>query len=169
MPLGPATQRMSPWGWLALAIAFAAAFIAVLGFNGADVWHGYRSADWPRTDGEVLEVDLTHYQGPETGHTHSAWVRYRYTVDGRAFESTRVEFPPLKLPDPEADMLVRARAAYPVGSKIDVFYDPADPARACLIPGISAILLWGLVTVAGASLAVAGWCGWRFIRAMRPG
>lgn len=160
---------MSPWGWLVLALSFAAAAVAVLAFNGSDVWQGYRSAGWPHVAGEVLEVDLTHFVGPETGHTHSAWVRYRYTVDGRAYASTRVEFPPLKERGPEADVLARVRAAYPAGSKRDVFYDPGDPSRSCLIPGVSSILLWGLVCVVGAALAAAAWCGWRFIRAMRAG
>lgn len=164
MPAEPPTQGMSPWGWLVLALSFATAAAAVLAFNGGDVWHGFRSERWPHAVGEVLEADLTHYQGPKTGHTHSAWVRYRYTVDGRTFEAERVEFPPLRRPGPEEDLLARVQAAYPVGSMIDVFYDPVDPTRACLIPGIAPLLLWGLVAVVGATTAVAGWCGWRFIR-----
>lgn len=167
-PADSSAGQMSPWGWLVLALTFLTSAITVLGFYGPEVWNGHRSAGWPRTDGRVLEVDVTHYQGPETGHTHAAWVRYRYTVDGRTYEAERVRFSPVKERGPEADVLARAAAAFPVGSKHDVFYDPADPARACLIPGISPLLLWSLVAVAGLALAVAAWCGLRFARAMRP-
>lgn len=159
-----APTQMSPWGWLVLAFAFLTASLAVVGFYGADVWHGYGSASWPHAEGQILEVDLTHYQGPKTGHTHAAWVRYRYTVGGRAYEAERVQFPPIQESGPEADALARAQAAFPVGSKHDVFYDPGDPALACLIPGISPLLLWGMLAVLGVTTGIAGWCVWRFLR-----
>ncbi|MFN8423341.1 MAG: DUF3592 domain-containing protein [Anaerolineae bacterium] len=160
----PASDRMAPWAWLVFAFAFLAAALAVVGFYGADVWHGYRSASWPSAEGRILEVDLTHYEGPKSGHTHAAWVRYQYTVGVRTYEGEQVQFPPLKERGPEAAVLARTQAAFPVGSKHDVFYDPGDPSVACLIPGISPLLLWGMVAVLAVDGAIAVWCVWRFLR-----
>ncbi len=164
---GPPPTRMSPYGWLTLAVAFAAAAVVVAAFYGADVWHGGRSRRWPRTEGIVRESDLVYYHGPKSGDTHAPYVGYDYTVGGRAYEAERVGFADVRERGDPAEHLARVRASYPVGSAIDVFYDPDAPARACLVPGIDPALLWSLVGITAVQLGAAAYCAVGFVRRRR--
>lgn len=163
----PPPERMSPYGWLVLALAFAAAAATVGAFYGPAAWHGWRSERWPRTAGTVVESDLIHFHGPKTGDTHAPYVRYRYSIDGRTLEAARVGWADVRESGDAAAHRARVQAAYPVGATVDVFYDPAAPQRACLVRGIHLVLLWGLGIVISAQLAAAAFCAVRFSRRRR--
>jgi hypothetical protein len=105
------------------------------------------------TEGTVLEADRTRNQYR---------VRYRYTVDGRSYESDRV-FPGPYAPGGTASPEVVAQVpAVDPGERITVHYDPADPGYAWLatrddlaskhvvyfvVAGFAAVLLLALVAV----------------------
>ena len=61
-------------------------------------------------------------------------IKYAYRINGSDFESSRISVSNRYHGDKEwaRDMIARI---YPLGAPVAVYYDPADPARAVLIPG----------------------------------
>jgi hypothetical protein len=96
------------------------------------------SSKWPHVKGEILtakleeEADDSGEGGPKV---FRAAVTYRYTVDGKAFEGDRIDLNDLATsnPAPAQDAL----RAFSAGSSVDVFYEPKEPSRSVLRPGIS--------------------------------
>ncbi|CAN5242636.1 hypothetical protein BH09MYX1_BH09MYX1_43420 [soil metagenome] len=102
-----------------------------------------RTRSWPKAPGTILassvatetgtvrdrnneDVDSTSYQPS---------VVYRYVVDGKSFDGTRVKLSPSSMSDPKRAKEFLDR--YPFGAKVDVAYDPADPKSAYLESGTS--------------------------------
>jgi hypothetical protein len=85
-----------------------------------------RASDaWPTTKGEVVETWMSRNLG--------AHVRYRYTVAGVDYESDRIRLVEKLWRDQRSDIVAR----YPEGRQVTVAYDPVDPSRAALEPGVS--------------------------------
>lgn len=102
---------------------------------GRDTYEGWVSRRWPQTEGVVLRSWLEE-SSSRAGPQWTVRVRYRYTVDGTAYESDRGSYPEKTLGAREE--AEREVSRYPAGSVCTVHYDPADPARACLEPGVNA-------------------------------
>lgn len=114
------------------------------------------SAQWPSVPGVIVHSEakrrLTAPGAPiRDSHMYHPLIRYRYEVGGQSYENDVVEL---------GGRLRRTRrrmqqqvAQYPRGAEVAVYYDPRDPARACLLregPGG-----W-MKIVAGAVFAVLG-------------
>jgi hypothetical protein len=85
---------------------------------------------------------------------HSVFAHYTYAVDGRTFEGRRVSFRPMALlPLGEALELMHGLRK---GSEVDVYYDPARPERAVMIPGSGT----GNIVLLATLLVLAVLCGW---------
>jgi hypothetical protein len=81
-----------------------------------------RDNDWRTTTGTVLSASVqVGTSGPR--RVEQPLVLYAYQVDGQAFQGDRVQ---ASLP---ATSVVDQ---CPAGSSVQVFYDPADPARSTL-------------------------------------
>lgn len=126
---------------------------------------------WPSVPGTVLTAqvveEVSRRASEDDGdgdapqrviHTFRAAVTYRYTVDGKVLEGSKIATDAIDSSDPEgAQDLVRG---LPPQTAVDVFYDPAQPAKSVLRPGISrasAIVPAvgvGLVLLAAALLAI---------------
>ena len=61
-------------------------------------------------------------------------VVYSYTVAGRRFQGNCIEALAPVVDREHADQVA---ASYPVGKEVVVYYDPAAPERAVLVPGIA--------------------------------
>jgi hypothetical protein len=117
---------------------FGAIFLAGgLGVCAWGRWMVARSASWLSTTGRIVsgavESRRTGGGGPgESGaRVFVAKVSYTYTVAGRAYSAGRI------LAGGELNTSSRARAErrlelYSPGSPVEVFYDPHNPASACL-------------------------------------
>lgn len=111
---------------------------------------------WARTTGEIIasqvDVPQTHTSDDETDCTPR--VRYRYTVDGKSYESDRIAF--RRQPDTTRMIAGQVIAKYPAGAKVDVLYDPKRPKNAVLKgAGANQPALWVLLVVfAGISLVL---------------
>ena len=87
------------------------------------VWYCHvasSSIDWPITTGRILSV--------RDGVNRGAEAEFEYWVNGRRYVSNRVAFPARFIPP-------RLSAAFPVGSAINVRYDPENSSTSVLIPG----------------------------------
>jgi hypothetical protein len=123
---------------VAAAVTAAALYLAgtlgMVGYAGARevVLARFGSADWHATTGVIVSSDASRRCG-RWGDRHHVAVRYAYEVGGRTHVGERIRFGFIACePSPEA----RAMAAdYPVGRRVAVHFDPADPADAVLRPG----------------------------------
>ena len=110
------------------------------------------SQAWPAVPGTVLESAVRRYgRSVETRWRYYPAVRYRYEVEGRAYTGRRLYFDEMAW----ASRSSAARLAhkYPPGATVTVRYDPDDPARALLEPGLSGAGNYGVV---GCALVVVG-------------
>ena len=115
-----------------VAIAFGIGF-AVLGALEWD--RATASVGWPTAVGTVTESRVLHTTRTKRGRTSSSWsprVTYRYSVEGREFESQRISFRVSGSSQSEAQAVVDA---HPVGTAVAVRHSPDDPSLACLEPG----------------------------------
>jgi hypothetical protein len=122
--------------------------------------------EWPETTGRVvatrIEVDNSTDSDGDTSTSYDAIVSYEYAVAGRTYRSDRLYLNETPLFSDEGD--ARAfLAEYPVGTPVEVYYDPASPGDAAVIIegpswAISIVTLFGLI------FAAVGW----FFPADRP-
>jgi hypothetical protein len=139
-------------------------YLLVLACGAAGVWRSWRdlrraraSAAWPRADGDIVgsaaRVEDYHDDGEPMLRTV---ISYRYHVGGEPYRGERVFFGDgiaLRFAGPGR----RRLAAYPIGRRVRVAYDPADPAISVLEPGEDdAALLACLVAATVALVGVAG-------------
>lgn len=88
---------------------------------------------WPVVDGEVLEIDLgEEFLRTATGKVGTGFfpvVRYKYSVNGRSYESDRITFAKGSL-----DFIIASnvRDEFKVGGKVKVYYNPAKPEQSVL-------------------------------------
>ena len=87
---------------------------------------------WEKTSGKIVIANIAGKTGGRRGMTPGFEPRleYSYTVEGKTYTGTRLEFctPWTKYQEEIAQRL----APYPQGSKADVWYNPAAPAESVL-------------------------------------
>jgi hypothetical protein len=143
--------------WTYVATGFSLFMLANLIYA---VWRGRnqvaKGKTWSRTSGEIVEskvdVPRTHRSDDDTDCAPS--VRYRYSVDGKTYESDRIAFGGES--DTTRMLAEQTVAKYPAGAKVDVLYNPKQPKNAVL-QGNSGTLpaIWVLLVVfAGISLVL---------------
>jgi hypothetical protein len=136
--------------------------LAALGAAG--LWRGWRdlmrarvSTWWPTVEGEItsaeLRIDGRHDDGEAM---RRAVIQYRYEAAGEHHVGERLFFGDdlaLRFRGPGA----RRLNAYPVGRRVRVAYDPAEPRHAVLEPGVNGPAL--LACAAAAAIAALGIVG----------
>lgn len=115
------------------AAIFLLAMTPVLGVVG---WKTYQSAKvtetWPTATGVMTRVQLRD-AGVRGGYRrYEPDVAYVYQVNGQRFEGTKVRRQDPYLREWQAKDWLKGLA---VGQRRDVYYNPADPSDALLVPG----------------------------------
>jgi hypothetical protein len=135
-------------------VALIAAFLGGAGFAlsyGLDVRElATESNGWPLTPGVVLTAEVV-AEARRGGGAYEPTVTYSYTVAGTPYVANVLRsggFDFGSRANAEAKL-----AQYPVGSRVDVRYDPDDPGRAVLETGGSG--WWGFLA-AGLFAAIGG-------------
>lgn len=139
---------------------FSLVFIAIgggiFGYAVKIAGKAKQSLSWPSIEGEIahsailLQTQTAPTQGSEV--TVKADISYRYKVNGRNYSSSQIS-----LLDFSSSSSARARtivSRYPDNSKVDVYYNPADPSEAVLEPGASTGLR--ILYLVGVTFAVVG-------------
>jgi hypothetical protein len=138
-------------------LIFLLAGAGILFAGMRQVIHASASDGWPVAAGEVRSSSVEYDTAADGAGTYRAEVLYAYSVDGVDQLANRVAFGDFGSSDPgRAQRIVNS---YPAGAEVTVHYDPDDPARAVLEPGVhgSTWLLPGfgaIFFVAGAAMAV---------------
>jgi hypothetical protein len=151
------------FGLILFALFGGGAFLLVR--NVPMVAEGWQSKSWPSAMAQVREsaaVSIPMITDARRGAvgTHIVKLRYEFTMDSKTFVGTRQSLDDVGKVKYE-DVAQREASSMPVGSAIRVFYDPGNPSRSLLTPGvpISGVIsvVFGLVLIAaGAGLVAVG-------------
>ena len=114
----------------ALAVTVFGAFISA-GFV-RDLYFALKSRRWPRAEGRVVDSRL-HLGGMSRVEDDSALIEYEYQIGGVRYTSRRLDYAGRGAGWSARRVLAR----YSEGDVVGINYDPADPARAVLQPGMS--------------------------------
>jgi len=109
---------------------------------------------YPTTLGSITHSEVTVHHGDDST-TYGVDVKYDYEVDGRAYEGTRYRYGQWKSSDNSAKKIVDS---LPVGTEVDVFYNPTDPGDSVLRAGIEGSDLFLTLFLTPFNLVMVG--GW---------
>ena len=128
------------------------------------------SLGWPATEGVVISSEVA-----ESGlYTDESWyphVSYRYSVNGEEYTSEEIEV--IQVANSSTDYYAnQVVERYPKDKRVEVHYDPGNPAIAVLEPGVpdngvfASILFFacvggGLVLLCVGLLSVVGLAKWK--------
>lgn len=146
--------------WIAILIP-SLIVIAGLGLF-AWAWTAYRdgrrSLGWPSVSGQVTSssVTLETTQADSDSRLESTYypsVSYDYRVDGQSLKGSRIGVGGAEGTARKEDAEAVA-GRYAVGSKVDVYYDPANPEYAVLVRGANITMVWIIAAGGAVGLAV---------------
>lgn len=139
---------------------FSLPFIGIGAFAGLMAVRSYESARamqaWQPVQAELLDYALREHRSKDA-ITHEATARYRYAVDGRIYESTRVgiQSGSDNIGSWQTDRYADLQRAAAAGGAITAYVNPAKPDESILFPELRPGMLW----VAGAFAAIFGLTG----------
>ena len=154
--------------WIVAAVA--AIMILIGGVLSAVAYDNYRDGEetkaWPATTGEILSADVEEEERRDrrdngtyrTRYTYTPRVTYAYTIQGIEYTGHRI-----RADDSggDRDKAFDTINDYPVGSIVDVFYDPGDPRSSVLKQGSDPVSVWVFGGIGGLFLALGlagvGW------------
>ncbi len=123
--------------WFAAAVCGLG---AVLVLAGQHMWRaGSATRSYTRTRGRVVRAEVEEFPrtSEEGGTRFRPIVRYAFEVRGRTYESERISIGAATgTESSEAQDARRVVERYPLGAEVDVWFDPRDPGRSVLVPGI---------------------------------
>lgn len=137
----------------------------LLARNVPMILEGWNSRSWPAVVGAVKAsaavskpIIIDSRRGAVG--THVVILHYEFSLMGRTYSGTRQSLDDVGIIK-SADVAQREADALPVGRSVQVFYDPSDPSRSLLTPGVpvSGVLgsLFGVLLVAtGIALVAVG-------------
>jgi hypothetical protein len=120
--------------WFFLVIILAWSYLT-LTFDVKLVWaavNQLQALSYPTTEGKVVRCKAKE-QWDEEGITYDVDIEYTYHVQNQQYTCTRVRY--LKIWGRE--WVSQFVAKHPPNTPVTVFYDPDDPARAVLLPGLA--------------------------------
>lgn len=106
---------LSVWGWTILQNARA-------------------SATWPTAEGTITASEVTH-SSDEDGDSYRPEVAYDYQAGGQFHTSYTIKFGENSYSSRRRAETIAAN--YPVGKQVTVYYDPEQPGRSVLEPGVT--------------------------------
>lgn len=105
--------------------------------NESNIRNADASLTWPSVKGRVTETRLDASRKPKAKTTdYTALITYTYSVNGQSYTANRIRFGAEGENTRESQQSVLNR--FPEGARVDVLYDPANPAIATLLTGRAA-------------------------------
>ena len=108
------------------------------------IWYGLSSESWPAIEGEITStkmdssthrVDKDYSSTSEPTTTYFPTVLFRYAVNGSTYEGYEIKFGGYSFTEHDAALKILSR--YPVGQRVDVYYQPDQHQKSVLEPGLS--------------------------------
>ncbi|MCB1138381.1 MAG: DUF3592 domain-containing protein [Leptospiraceae bacterium] len=99
---------------------------------------GLASKNWPSTEGTIIEARLEQVRntGGTTSEKTIAHFFYEYSVNGEQYSSSRLNFFSIS-----GDPVTAAKSHEP-GQAVVVYFDPENPDKSVLEPGLPGIFVW---------------------------
>ncbi len=125
--------------WVKWIVAAALALVALMLWRAWQDKHA--SVAWPYVEGVITHCEAE-IASPDPHHeldakvVHASWrlrLKYDYTLGGQHFTGDRLRAMAEHFPTREE--AARYELQFPVGHKVRVFYDPAQPSSSVLIQG----------------------------------
>jgi hypothetical protein len=137
-------------------IAFSLVSVSLIQHFGRALHRGRASHGWRKTDGYIVGRG-TPIGGLQRLEDAAAVPTYTYSVNGVEYTSSRYDVAGTR----SGAGAAAAFADHVVGQRVTVWYDPAEPGRAVLVPGMQSSsyqrLLSGVaLLVVGVSFLIAG-------------
>jgi hypothetical protein len=107
-------------------------------FDVKGLINGYISTTWPSTSGTIIASEINMTLIPHKGgyrKSHHPLVVYTYTVNDVVYTNNRIDHGKQFGAPPQ--FLSEIINAFPVGSKVIIYYNPEDPTIASIEPGIA--------------------------------
>lgn len=141
---GASTAKWVIAGVAAVLILIGGVFAAIAYDNYQD---GEATKAWPSTSGEVLSANVEEKERRErdsdgrsrTRYTYTPRVTYAYTIQGVDYTGHRI-----RADDSggDRDKAFDTINDFPVGSTVDVYYDPSNPSSSVLRQGADPVAVW---------------------------
>lgn len=146
--------------------AVIGSIIVVLGYLGTFTWAGgqYAKAEqarsWPTTRGVIEVSEVIQSKNSDGDRMYSADIVYAYKVEEQSYEGSEVTFGG-NYKSGDRSQWTRLANQYPVGSEVEVHYDPEVPGISVLQPDVAGFIGWvwigGWVFMAiGLLIAISG-------------
>jgi hypothetical protein len=118
------------------AVFISVFYVVGFGLLGYGLWSARRStqaAAWPTAPATITSLEVRE-NADSDGSTYEVQVQYTYTVDGVAYDGSRLAFGYARSSGREAhdEIFRRLKEARAVSAR----YDPADPSVSCLSFGL---------------------------------
>lgn len=116
---------------MVMGILFCLVAVAALTYGAKTVLEAQAMQEWPTCRGVIIKSETRWQRGTDGGSsTLIADVQYRYEVEGRTYQGDSISQGQYGSNDPAH---ARQEAGqYPLGSLVDVHYDPDDPQHSFL-------------------------------------
>ncbi len=120
-------------------------------FGAISFWYGWRTlqknklaAGWPTVPGVIISAELDSYvKRDEDGDVTTMYtplITYEYQVDGQGYTNNRVRVQAYAATNMQS-VSSKKLEEYPVGSQVEVHYDPLNPEDALLEIGTGKVNL----------------------------
>lgn len=103
------------------------------GFMGHGIYKQLESQHFLTAIGTITHSELTVSHSSKGGASYSAKIEYTYSVGGQSFTGDKIRFGMHSSSYASASGIVNA---HPVGSEVQVYYNPADTHESLLQPGV---------------------------------
>lgn len=113
------------------------------GLGARNLWRAFRSPSWPTAPAVVAASETR-----VSKQMYTADLRFRYQVNGTDYQTDLIYVGQTAGSGDASEAELR-RLRYPLGARLTVYYDPAEPWVATVHPGFQADVLW----LPGAGLA----------------
>lgn len=94
------------------------------------------SASWPIAEGKVVSSQVEHSTDSEGGDSYQPKVNYTYSVAGVPYSGRQIKFGENSYSSRRQAEEIANR--YPVGDSVAVYYEPENPEKTALEPGVTA-------------------------------
>jgi hypothetical protein len=134
-------EDLSPRLWKS-PLTFVAIGVVLLAFGGYLGVQGERSRNWPVAPGIITEssVQSNYSLTGRRKRSRSVRIAYRYPVNGEFYTNDVVSYGKDFFDNEYTQVRLNSQ-----GSRVDVHYDPGNPARAVLDPGAGVVPLLALL------------------------